>query len=75
MTNVNNGNTVTAVRQGHDQISSMLSHFSQPGATWESFGKSPQYLEFLKLHLITLAHTVEGELQRQRAVDPTEFGT
>jgi hypothetical protein len=75
MSTVNDGNTITAIRQAHDQVSTMLSHFSDPAATWDSFGKSPQYLEYLKVHLITLTHCVEGELQRQRAVEPQEFGT
>lgn len=73
--NVNDTNTVTAVRQGHDKISSLLSHFTQADASWESFSKAPRYLEWLKMELITLTHCVDTELQRQRGVEPIEYGT
>jgi predicted alpha/beta superfamily hydrolase len=56
-------------------VSTFFSHFSKPDATWESFGKADTYVEFLKLHLEGLLHSVEAELQARNAVEPTDFGT
>lgn len=72
---LNTGNTITAVRQAHDRVSSLLSHFSQPDATWQSFGKGPEYLEWLRHDLALLTHCVEAEVQRQYRGAPIEYGT
>lgn len=75
MTGVNDENTRDSVRQGHDALSTYLAHFSRPNATWESFGKADSYLEYLRLHMLEMLHTVEAELQHRSAVEPTEYGT
>ena len=72
---INDENTRASVRAAHDQVSTLFAHFSNPDATWESFGKADLYVELLKLHLAELTHCVEAELQARSAVEPTEFGS
>lgn len=75
MSSINDENTRASVSGAHDQVSTFLSHFSNPEATWDSFGKADIYVEFLKLQLEAMLHTVEAELQARNAVEPTDFGS
>lgn len=72
---INDENTRASVNRAHDQVSTFFAHFSKPDATWDSFGKTDTYVEFLKLHLAELLHCVESELQTRSAVEPTDFGS
>lgn len=70
----NDENTRVITRVAHDQISTFLSHFSAPDATWDSFGKTDNYVERLLMHLDEMFLCVQQELSR-RAVNQTDFGT
>lgn len=71
---LNDDNTRASVRGGDDQIQTFLAHFTQPDATWENFGKTDSYVEFLRLHLLELLHCTEVALFERGAVVPQEFG-
>lgn len=71
----NDENTRASVTRAHDQVSTFFAHFSKPDATWDDFGKADTYVEFLKLHLDSLLHCVEAELQSRNAVEPIEYGS
>lgn len=78
MSDLNNENTRALVSQGHDRVSSFLSHFGR-GGSWEDWqpAQSAAYLELLKTDLIGLAGQVETRLQQTYASvePPQDFGT
>jgi hypothetical protein len=74
MSDLNNKNTGTVVRQAHDRVSTMLAHFHD-GGTWEELTQGESWIEMLKVDLVMLAQVVEHRLQELHAVEPQEFGT
>lgn len=77
MSQHNDENTRLIVRQGHDQVSSFLSHFTKSETpTWDDFYEgSDDYLDFLRLRLTEMLHCVEVVQTERRQVEPTEFGS
>lgn len=78
MSDLNDENTRALVTQGHDRVTSFLSHFGR-GGSWEDWtvAQSAAYLELLKTDLIGLAGQVEVRLQQtyMSAEAPQDFGT
>lgn len=70
-------NTRTAVVEGAERVRQMLDHFSDPDATWASFGKDAAWAHNLSVDLATMLLQVDNAVHELSGADgaPQDFGT
>lgn len=72
---LNDTNTVAVIRQGQDQVSTLLAHFGDRGATWNDLraGQNEAWLEMLKTHLVAMAGQVQARINEITVSTPEDF--